>query len=102
MFDMTKEDVIEFIKDFEPADEFERIDINKTSASKKCMLYHYRHFKYLKFNFKSNIYNKCHGRCIFSIMNIKGVTFRYILWSASKNEAVGILNNSVLEDRGIL
>ena len=32
---MTKEDVIKFIRDFEPTDEFERIDINKTSATKK-------------------------------------------------------------------
>ena len=64
---MTKEDVIKFIRDFEPTDEFERIDINKTSATKKvyAKVCHYQYFKDLKFNFKSNIYNNCHGRCIF-------------------------------------
>ena len=31
MFDMTKDDVIEFIKDFDPNDEFKTIDINKAS-----------------------------------------------------------------------
>ena len=37
MFDITKEDAIEFKKDFEPVDEFEKIDINKTSPSKECI-----------------------------------------------------------------
>ena len=45
MFDVTEEDVIEFIKDFEPDGEFETtlqgIDIRKTNASKECMLCHY-------------------------------------------------------------
>ena len=53
MFDMTEEDVIKFIKDFEPDDEFkatlqyeridtsERINTYKTTTSKECMLCHY-------------------------------------------------------------
>ena len=90
LFNMTKEDVIEFIKDFEPFGEFEGIDINKTSASKECMLCHYWYFKGLEFNFKSNIFNKCSGRCIFSLLNRKGVYFRCIFWGVSKNEAVKI------------
>ena len=52
MFGMTEEDVIEFRKGFEPCDEFqtmlqyertdisEGIDIDKTNASKECMLSH--------------------------------------------------------------
>ena len=50
MFDMTKKDVIEFIKYFEP-----------------------NYFKDLEFKFKSNICNKCYGRCIFSLLNILDV-----------------------------
>ena len=62
MFDMTEEDVIEFIKDFEPDDEFETtlqyeridisegIDIHKTNASKECMLCHYWYLKMLHLN----------------------------------------------------
>ena len=72
MFDMTKEDAIEFVKDFEPSDEFETIDINKTSLSRKCMICHYWYFKDLDFYFKSNVCNKCHGKCIFLLLNIKG------------------------------
>ena len=52
VFDMTEEDVIQFIKDFESDNEFETmlqyeridisegIDIDKTNASKECMLSH--------------------------------------------------------------
>ena len=35
-------------------------------------------------------------------MNVKGVNFRCILCGISSDEAVNRLNNSVLEDRGVL
>ena len=53
MFDMTEEDVIEFIKDFELDDEFEtalqyeridiaeRINIDTTFASKECIIWYF-------------------------------------------------------------
>ena len=31
-------------------------------------------------------------------LNVKGVDYRCILWGISRNEAVNILNNSLLED----
>ena len=71
MFDITKEDVIEFIKSYEPNDKFETTDINKTSLSRKCMICHYWYFKDLDFYFKPNVCNKCHGKCIFLLSNIK-------------------------------
>ena len=37
-----------------------------------------------------------------AIFNAKGVDYRCILWGISKNEAVNILTNSVLEDKGAL
>ena len=37
-----------------------------------------------------------------SILNVKGVDYRCILWGIIKNEAVNILNNSVLKHRGAL
>ena len=36
------------------------------------------------------------------ILNVKGVAYRCIPWGISKNEVVNILNNSVLEDKGVL
>ena len=37
-----------------------------------------------------------------AILNVNGVDFRCILWSISKDEAVTRLNNSVLDDKGVL
>ena len=37
-----------------------------------------------------------------AILNAKGVDYRCILWNISKNDAVNKLNNSVLEDKGVL
>ena len=37
-----------------------------------------------------------------AILNVNGVDYRCILWSISENKAVNILNNLVLEDKGVL
>ena len=37
-----------------------------------------------------------------AILNVKGVDFRSILWGISWDEAVKRLNNSVLEDKGVI
>ena len=117
---MTEEGVIEFIKDFEPNDEFETtlqcqridisegIDIHKTNASRECMLYHYWYFNDVRFKFKQHVCNKCSIGCIFSeskrieILNVKGVDYRCILCGISRNKAVNILNSSVLENKGVI
>ena len=120
MFDMTEEDVIEFIKDFESDDEFETtlqyekidvsegIDIHKTNASRECMLCHYWYFEDVRFKFKQDVCNACSIGCMFSkskrteILNVKGVDYTCILCGISRNKAVDILNNSVLEGKGVI
>ena len=37
-----------------------------------------------------------------AILNVEGVDYRCILWGISRDEAVNRLNNSVLEDKGVL
>ena len=37
-----------------------------------------------------------------TILNAKGIDYRCILWGIRKYEAVNMLNNSVLEDKGVL
>ena len=83
LFDITEEDVIEFIKDFEPDDEleatlqYERIyssegtDIHKTNSSKECMLCHYWYFKDVGFKFEPHVCNKSSIGYIFSKPKIK-------------------------------
>ena len=37
-----------------------------------------------------------------AILKVKGLDFSCILWGISRDEAVNRLNNSVLEDKGVL
>ena len=87
----------------------EGIDINKASLSKECMLCHYWYLKNVGFRFKPHVCNKCHDVLMtayelknIAILNVKGVDFRCILWSINRDEAFNRLNNSVLEDKGLL
>ena len=66
-------------------------------------------FKDVGFNFEPHVCNKCHDILMIAyelrniaIFNVNGVDFRCILWDISRNEAVNRLNNSVLEDKGVL
>ena len=87
----------------------EGIDINKTSASKECMLCHYWHFKDVGFKFESHVCNKYHHVLMIAyelkniaILNVKGADFRCILWGISRDDAVNRVNNSVLENKDLL
>ena len=87
----------------------EGIDVNKTTASKECELCHYWLFKDVGFKFEEHVCNKCHDllTMAYSLKNIailsaKGFTFIYLLMGISKNEALKKLNNSVLQDKGVL
>ena len=58
------------------------IEINKTSASKECMLCHYWHFKDVGFKFETDVCNKCHDVLMtayelknIAILNVKGVDY---------------------------
>ena len=86
----------------------EGIDVNKTSASKKCELCHYWLFKD-GLKFEEHFCNGCHDllTMAYSLKNIaivsaKGVTFRCLLMDIRKNEALKKLNNSITYDRGVL
>ena len=94
---------------YEKIDILEGIDTNKTSASKECMLWHYCYFKDVGLKFEPHVCNKCHDILMtayelknIAILNVKGVDFSYVLWGISRDEAVNRLNNSVLEDKGVL
>ena len=87
----------------------EGIDVNKTSLSKECMLCYYWYFKDVGFKFDEHICKGCHdlltmayGLENIAILSAKGATFRCILWGISRNEGLRRLNNSVLEDKGVL
>ena len=65
--------------------------------------------KNVGYKFEPDVCNKCHDVLMTAyelknnaILNVKEVNYRCILWGTSKNEAVNILNNSVLKDDGVL
>ena len=93
----------------ERIDVSEGIDINKTSLSKECELFHYWFFKNIGFKFEEHVCNGCHDLLMMAysleniaILSAKGATFRCILWGISRNEGLRRLNSSVLEDKDVL
>ena len=61
------------------------------------------------FKFESHVRNKCHDVLMtayelknIATLKVKTVDFRCILWGVNRDEAVNRLNNSVLEDKGVL
>ena len=87
----------------------EGIDINKTSATKECMLCHYWYFKNISRKFEPYVCNICYNVLMttyelknITVLNVKVVDYRSVLWAVSKNEVVNILNNSVLKDEVLL
>ena len=92
---------------YEKIDISEEIDTNKTSKLKECMFWHYWHFKNIGYKFESNVCNKCHDILItayewknITMVIVKGVDYRCILWGISRNETPNILYNFALEDKG--
>ena len=77
---------------FDRIDVSERIDVNKTSASKKCDIWHYLYFLNKGFKFRSNVCNGCHDLLMMSmnisdiaILNIKRSDYLCILNGISEN-----------------
>ena len=71
------------------------IDVNKTSASKECQLFHYWFFKDDGFKFEEHVCNRFHDLLTMAyslkniaILSVKGATFRCLFMSISKNEAL--------------
>ena len=78
---------------FDRIDLSEGIDVNKTSASKKCDICHYWYFLNYSFKFQPNVCKRCHDLIMMSInvsdiaiLNIRGTDYRCIISLISKNE----------------
>ena len=88
---------------YDRIDVSERIDVNKTSASKECDVCHYWYFLNYNFKFQQNFCNRCHDLLMMSanlsdiaILNIKGSDYRRIISLISKNEAIILMQNADL------
>ena len=87
-------------------DACEGIKIDKTDASKECANCHYWYFKDAGYKFEphvcsgfDNILMMRYGLKNVTILNVKCVDYRF---GVTKNEAINILCNSKLDDKGTL
>ena len=92
--------------EYDRIDISDRIDINKTNASKECDICHYWYFsdKNLNHNYEPYLCNGCHDLIQkamnfndVTIVSIKGNDYRIHLWCMSKNDAINITKNSNLK-----
>ena len=89
---------------YERIDVSEGIDLNKSDKSKECMICHYWCFKDIHYKYEP----QCHDLSMmvydlndFMILNIKGVDYRCFVSNMSENDAIKLLNNSVLDNKGV-
>ena len=87
-------------------DVYEEIDVNKTSASKKCDICHYWYFPNYSFKFQPNVCNRSHNLLIMSVnlsdiavLNMKGSNYCCIISLISKNDAINLTQNATLTEK---
>ena len=73
------------------------------------MICNYWYFEYIGYNYKSHVCNECHDLSLmaydlndFMISNIKGVDYRCSVFNMGTNDAIKLLKNSVLDNKGVL
>ena len=93
---------------YERIDCSQGIDLNKSKESVKCMICHYSYFKDV-FKYQPYVCNRCRDFNMtvmslsdFFILNIKAVDYRVYVVGVDEKDAVNILNNSVLDNKGVL
>ena len=84
----------------------EGIDPGNSNNSKECMICHYWSFNH-EFKFLHSVCNGCHDLRMFSvnishvtIITLKSIDYHRIIHDVSKSEAIYLLENYVLDDRG--
>ena len=88
---------------YDRIDVSEGIDINKTSASKECDIFHYWYFLNKDFKFWPDVCNRYHDLLMMSInlvniyiADIKRADYRWIVNGISKTGAIKFLQNNDL------
>ena len=84
------------------------VDPTKTNKSEECMICHYWFFNH-GLKFQDSVCNGFHDLTMFSvnksdiaIVTVKNVDYYRIIHKISKSEAINLLENSVLENRGFI
>ena len=84
----------------------ERIDVNKTSASKECDICHFWYFKDIGFRYEPYLCNGSHDlmqKAMSSndvtILYVKRSAYRIHFWYMSNDNVINVINNSNLADK---
>ena len=85
------------------------IDFDKTNKSVECMICHFWYFNEIGFKCQSYFCNGCHDFSMivqklddFVILKVKIVNYRCCVKGMSKKDTINLLNNSVLDNKGVL
>ena len=94
------------MREYDRIDISEGIDVNKTSASKECDVYHYWYFLDKSFNYEPYLCNGCHDlmqKAInfndVAIVSIKENDYRIQFWYMRKDETISIMHYSRLNEK---
>ena len=92
--------------EYERIDISEGIDVNKTNSSKEFDICHYWCFKDIGFKYEPYLCDGCHDlmqkAMSFSnitIVYVKGSAYRINFWYKGKDDAINIMNGSILLDK---
>ena len=88
---------------YDKIDVSEDVNVNKTSKSRECNIYHYWYFLGKGFKLQPDVCNGCQDALMMSmnlndiaILNVQGIDYYCIINRISKSEAIGLLINSSL------
>ena len=94
---------------YERIDVSEGIDLKKSDKSKECTICHYLYFKDIGYKYELYLCDGCHNLLMvvcylkdFMILSIKGADYRCYAFNMSRSDAIALLNNSVLDNKGVL
>ena len=94
--------------EYDRIDISEGIDVNKTSLSKECDIYHYWYFKDIGFKHEPHLCNGCHDLMQktmsfnnVAIIYVKGSAYRIHFGYMSKDDTINIINGSNLIDKWV-
>ena len=83
--------------------------MNKSNKSKECMICHYWYFKDIGYKYEQYVCNGCHDLSVmvydlddFVILKMKDADYRCFVFNMSKNDPNKLLDNSVLDNKGVL
>ena len=92
--------------EYDRVDISEVIDVNKTNLPKECDIWHHWYCEDISFKYEPYTCNGCHGlmqKAVnfndFAIVSVKGGDYRIHFWYMSKDDAIGIMDNSNLNDK---